>query len=68
MFHYAHHQQQDRTSWSSSLAGDGPVQDLAEPPLPTDDGDQGPGTPGDAAGARVQGTKNVATKIKDALI
>jgi Mn-containing catalase len=33
----------------------------------TYDGSQGPMKPGNAAGARVQGVQNVATKIKDAL-
>jgi len=33
----------------------------------TYDGSQGPGKPGNAAGARLQGAQNVATKIKDTL-
>ncbi|MFB9378049.1 manganese catalase family protein [Kineococcus gynurae] len=33
----------------------------------TYDGNQGPGKPGNAAGARAQGAENVVTKVKDAL-
>ncbi|TXR55106.1 manganese catalase family protein [Quadrisphaera setariae] len=72
-----------RWASGTALVGDQPIEYLPEPAFLTDDdgllpppdpelfstydGDQGPGTPGDAAGARVQGAKNVATKIKDAL-